>query len=120
MFAKVFIHEYEYWVIALHWSLPMTCFRGFTWIGPVRISLFVLVVLCSRFANYAFLSTSFIALKFKSALSLVLISQGHTPHARFASVLIVFLKRLADFRKKLKFCTIPTWTNSVFYIGIQN
>ena len=81
MFAVVLIHEYEYWVIILHWSLPMTCFRGFPQIGPVRISLFVLVVLCSRFANYAFLSTSFIALKFKSALSLVLVSQGCMPHA---------------------------------------
>ena len=37
-----------------------------------------------------------------------------------ASVLIVFLKRLADFMKKMKFCTIPTWKNSIFYIGIQN
>ena len=37
-----------------------------------------------------------------------------------ASLLIVFLKRLADFMKNMKICTIPTWTNSVFYIGIQN
>ena len=28
-----------------------------------------------------------------------------------ASVLIVFLKRLADFMKNMKFCTIPTWKN---------
>ena len=31
-----------------------------------------------------------------------------------ASVLIVFLKRLADFMKKMKFCTIPTWTKFSF------
>ena len=31
-----------------------------------------------------------------------------------ASVLIVFLKRLADFMKKIKFCTIPTWTKFTF------
>ena len=31
-----------------------------------------------------------------------------------ASVLIVFPKRLADFMKKMKFCTIPTWTKSSF------
>ena len=37
-----------------------------------------------------------------------------------ASVLIVFLERLADFMKAMKFCTIPTWKKSVFYIGIQN
>ena len=37
-----------------------------------------------------------------------------------ASVLIVFLKRLADFMKKMKCCTIPTWKDSIFYIGIQN
>ena len=81
MFAVVFIHEYEYWVIVMYWALPMTSFRGVTWIGPVRISLFVPVILCSRFANREFLSTSFTALKFKNALSLVLVSQGRTPHA---------------------------------------
>ena len=32
----------------------------------------------------------------------------------FASVLIVFLKRLADFMKKMEFCTIPTWTKLSF------
>ena len=37
-----------------------------------------------------------------------------------ASVLIVFLERLADFMKNRKFYTIPAWKNSVFYIGIQN
>ena len=31
-----------------------------------------------------------------------------------ASVLIVFLKRLADFMKKMKFCTIPTWAKFTF------
>ena len=31
-----------------------------------------------------------------------------------ASVLIVFLKRLADFMKNMKFCTIPTWTEFTF------
>ena len=31
-----------------------------------------------------------------------------------ASVLIVFPKRLADFMKKMKFCTIPTWTKFSF------
>ena len=31
-----------------------------------------------------------------------------------ASVLIVFLKRLADFMKKMKICTIPTWTKFSF------
>ena len=31
-----------------------------------------------------------------------------------ASVLIVFLKRLADFMKKRTFCTIPTWTKFSF------
>ena len=31
-----------------------------------------------------------------------------------ASVLIVFLKRLADFMKKIKLCTIPTWTRFSF------
>ena len=31
-----------------------------------------------------------------------------------ASVLIVFLERLADFMKKVKFCTIPTWTTFSF------
>ena len=31
-----------------------------------------------------------------------------------ASVLIVFLKRLADFMKNMKFCTIPTWTKFTF------
>ena len=87
MFAMVFIHEYEYWVILMYWALPMTSFRGVTWIGPVRISLFVPVILCSRFANHELLSTSFIALKFKSALSLVLVSQGRTPHAGLSACL---------------------------------
>ena len=41
------------------------------------------------------------------------ISGMHT--ARWlVSMLIVFLKRLADFMKKLKFCTIPTWTTFTF------
>ena len=31
-----------------------------------------------------------------------------------ASVLIVFLKRLADFMKKMTFCTIPAWTKCSF------
>ena len=31
-----------------------------------------------------------------------------------ASVLIVFLKRLADFMEKMKICTIPTWTKFSF------
>ena len=87
MFAVVFINEYEYWVIVMYRVLPMTSFRGVTSIGPVRISLFVPVILCSRFANREFLSTSFIALKFKSALSLVLVSQGRTPHAGLSACL---------------------------------
>ena len=81
MFAVVLIHECEYWEIVLHWSLPMTCFRGFPRIGPVRISLLVPVILRSRFAGRAFLSASFIGLKFKSALPLVLVSQRCIPHA---------------------------------------
>ena len=88
---------------------------------PVRISLFVPVILCARVVNRVFLSTSFIALKFKSALSLVLVSQGRTPHASFASVLIVFLKRLVDFKKKKRnFVLFLHEQHSVFYIGIQN
>ena len=31
-----------------------------------------------------------------------------------ANVLIVFLKRLADFMKKMRFCTIPTWAKFTF------
>jgi hypothetical protein len=31
-----------------------------------------------------------------------------------ASVLIVFLKRLADFMEKMRFCTIPTWMKLTF------
>ena len=81
VFAVVFIHQCECWVIFLHWYIPMTWIRGFAWIRPVRFSLFVPVILWSRFDNHAFLSTSFIALKFKNALSLVLVSQGRTPHA---------------------------------------
>ena len=81
MFAVVFINEYEYWVIVMYRVLPMTSFRGVTWIGPVRISLFVPVILRSRFAGRAFLSASFIGLKFKSTLPLVLVSQRCIPHA---------------------------------------
>ena len=46
------------------------------------------------------------ALKFKSA---VLGIPGMHVTRWLASVLIVFLKRLADFMKNMKFCTIPTW-----------
>ena len=41
------------------------------------------------------------------------IPEMHTTHW-IASVLIVFLERLADFMKKMKFCTIPTWTKFSF------
>ena len=47
------------------------------------------------------------------------IPEMHTTHW-IASVLIVFLERLADFMKNRKFYTIPTWKKSVFFIGIQN
>ena len=67
--------------------------------------------------NRAYLSTSFMALKFKIA---VLGIPGMHATRWLDGVLIVFLKRLADFMKKMKFCTIPTWKNSIFYIGIQN
>ena len=55
--------------------------QGFHMDKPVRISLFVPVIFCSRFVSHAYLSTSLLALKFKSALPLVLESQGCTPHA---------------------------------------
>ena len=61
---------------------------------------------CSRFSNRAYLSTSFMALKFKSA---VLGIPGMHVTRWLASVLIAFLKRLADFMKNMIFCTIPTW-----------
>ena len=111
MFAVVLMHEWECWEIVLHWSLPRTCFRGFTRIGPAKISLFVPVILCSRFANRAFLSTSFMDLKFKIA---VLGIPGMHATRWLDGVLIVFLKRLADFMKKIKLCTIPTWTRFSF------
>jgi hypothetical protein len=47
----------------------------------VKIPLFVPVIFCSRFVSRAYLSTSLLALKFKSALPLVLAFQGGTPHA---------------------------------------
>ena len=56
--------------------------------------------------NRAYLSTSFMALKFKIA---VLGIPGMHATRWLDGVLIVFLKRLADFMKKMKCCTIPTW-----------
>ena len=45
---------------------------------------------------------------------------GAHPIRWLASVLIVFLKRLADFLEKMKFCTIPTWAHIIFLHGNSN
>ena len=60
---------------------PQSMLQGVHMDRSVKIPLFVPVIFCSRFVSRASLSTSLLALKFKSALPLVLASQGCTPHA---------------------------------------
>jgi len=81
---------------------------------PVRISLFVSVIFCSRFVNHAYLSTSLLALKFKKCIAIGLRTPGMHATRWLASGLIAFLKRLADFMKKMTSCTIPAWTKCSF------
>ena len=100
-----------------HWSTLLTShdmLQGVHMDKPVRISLFVSVIFCSRLVSHAYLSTSLLALKFKSALPLVLEPPGMHATRWLASGLIAFLKRLADFMKKMTFCTIPAWTKCSF------
>ena len=100
-----------------HWSTLLTShdmLQGVHMDKPVRISLFVSVIFCSRFVNHAYLSTSLLALKFKKCIAIGLRTPGMHATRWLASGLIAFLKRLADFMKKMTSCTIPAWTKCSF------
>ena len=96
--CRSFIHTYESWVIFfLHWSLPMACFRGCTWPGSVRCWVFVPFILhvlqvCQPCISLHIIHGSQIQ-KFTAVGRGIL---GMHATCWLASVLIVFLKRLAD------------------------
>ena len=61
------------------------------------------------------LSISFVAFSLKSVLHVNVLHRPGTHATRWlASVHIVFLKRLADFLKTMKICTISTWRKFSF------
>ena len=96
-----------------HWSTLLTShdmLQGVHMDKPVRISLFVSVIFCSRLASRAYLSTS---LLLSSQIQKCIAIGLRTPRW-LASGLTAFLKHLADFMNKMTFCTIPAWTKCSF------
>ena len=101
-----------------HWSTLLTShdmLQGVHMDKPVRISLFVSVIFCSRLASRAYLSTSLLlSSQIEKCIAIGLRTPGMHATRWLASGLIAFLKRLADFMEKMRFCTIPTWMKLTF------